>query len=146
MTKLLTLVVAALVGAMPGSAQQGGVTLAGSAKDSTADSTAATTAPKKAPRKAPRYEAPAIEIQHIRPIDQRGINVYESPKEAQVPFTGFKLTWGGAFTQQFQNLTHENTAAPRIVNGADQNTLIPIGSGVNHADATPYPNVPLPPG
>jgi hypothetical protein len=143
MTILRTLIVAALAGAMPASAQQGGVTLAGSAKDSTADSTAATTAPKKAPRKAPRYEAPAIEIQHIRPIDQRGINVYESPKEAQVPFTGFKLTWGGAFTQQFQNLTHENTAAPRIVNGVDQNTLIPIGSGFNNADANLYLNVQL---
>ncbi len=137
-----TLMIATLVGAIPASAQQRPVSLAGSAKgDSTADS--AVTKPAKKPARVPRYEAPPIEIQHIRPIDQRGINVFESPKNDPIPFSGFRLTWGGAFAQQFQNLTHENTASPKIVNNVDQNSLIPIGSGFNNADANIYLNAQL---
>src|SRR6476619_2693531 len=37
--------------------------------------------------------APKVEIQHIRPTDMRGLNVYEPPKEEGVPYTGFKLNW-----------------------------------------------------
>ena len=94
----------------------------------------------KVPR-LPRYEAPPVEIAHIRAPDQRGVNVYESPKEETVPFTGFKLIWGGAFTQQFQNLTHSNTASPKMVGTVDANSLIQIGSGFNNADANLFMNV-----
>ena len=142
-TTLRTLIVAALVSAMPAAAQQGTVSLAGGTTDSTADSSAAARAPKKKPARMPRYEAPPIEIQHIRPVDQRGLNVFEAPKDDPIPFNGFRLAWGGAFAQQFQNLTHQNTAAPKIVNGVDQNSLIPIGSGFNNADANLYLNVQL---
>ncbi|HJQ12860.1 MAG TPA: hypothetical protein VJ840_17650 [Gemmatimonadaceae bacterium] len=88
--------------------------------------------------------APAIEIQNYRPEDKRGINVFEAPKDESVPYTGFKLQWGGAFTQQFQGLDHSNTAAPRLVttNGVttDANKLIRIGHGPNNAVANLYLN------
>ena len=48
------------------------------------------------------------------PGRQRGLNVFESPKEEGAAYTGFKLSWGGAFTQQYQKLSHSNTAAPKI--------------------------------
>lgn len=83
---------------------------------------------------------PPIEIQHIRPADQRGLNVFEPLKNDGVPYTGFKLTWGAAFTQQFQALQHRNTAAPRLVNTVDQNQLMPIGNGFNNAVANLYLN------
>ena len=37
-----------------------------------------------------------IVIQHMRPHDQRGLNVFEAPKDDGVPFTGFRLDWGAA--------------------------------------------------
>jgi hypothetical protein len=107
---------------------------------------AAEPAPKPKPT-APRYIAPAQEIQYLRHADQRGINVFESPKEEGAAFTGMKLNWGGAFAQQFQNLTHENTAAPRMTGtgtaAVNANQLIAIGSGFNNANANLYLNVQL---
>ena len=44
-----------------------------------------------------------IVIQYYRPQDKRGINVFESPKAAGVPFTDFKLDIGAAFTSQVQD-------------------------------------------
>ena len=82
-------------------------------------------------------------IQHIRPQDQRGLNVFETPKEPGVAFTGFQLSWGAAFTQQFQGLRHENAAAPRIVNNVNQNQLMSIGNGFNNATANLYLNAQL---
>ena len=92
---------------------------------------------------------PTIEIQHLRANDQRGINVFESPKNDKVPYQGFKLNFGAAFTQQFQGLGHENTAAPRMVTGAagspatNANQLIQIGHGFNNAVANLYVNAQL---
>ncbi len=104
----------------------------------TTDSTVTT--PKKAPS-PPRYVLPKQEMQYMRHADQRGINVFESPKDEGPDFTGFKLNWGGAFAQQFQNLTHQNTASPKVVGGVDANSLIQIGSGFNNADANLFLNV-----
>ena len=84
--------------------------------------------------------APKVEIQHIRPTDMRGLNVYEPPKEEGVPYTGFKLNWGAGFTQQFQGLDHQNAAAPKVVSGVDANKLIQIGHGFNNAEANLYMN------
>ncbi|HKH91895.1 MAG TPA: hypothetical protein VKA54_08830, partial [Gemmatimonadaceae bacterium] len=86
--------------------------------------------------------------QHMRALDQRGLNVFESPKEPGAAYTGFKLSWGGAFAQQFQNLTHQNAAAPKMAKDAagkdyNQNALIPIGSGFNNANANLYLNAQL---
>ena len=84
--------------------------------------------------------APKVQIQHIRPTDMRGLNVYESPKEQGVEYTGFKLDWGAGFTQQFQGLDHKNTAGAKVVNGVDANKLIQIGHGFNNAEANLYMN------
>ena len=104
----------------------------------TKDSTVA--APKKAPS-PPRYVMPKEEMQYMRHADQRGVNVFESSKDEGPDYTGFKLNWGGAFAQQFQNLTHQNAASPKLVNGVDANNLMPIGSGFNNADANLFLNV-----
>ena len=81
-----------------------------------------------------------IVIQHLRPVDKRGIYTFESPKNDAVPFTGFRVDLGAAFTQQFQGLEHSNSAAPRIVNGVNQNELMKIGKGFNNAAANLYVN------
>ena len=116
------------------------VASAGAAKDSTKIDSAAA---KKAKMRLPRYIAPASDIQYIRKADVRGLNVFESPKTEGADYTGLKLSWGGAFSQEFQNLTHENTAAPKLVNGVNQNALMPIGSGFNTANANLFLNVQL---
>lgn len=81
---------------------------------------------------------PLIEIQHLRPRDQRGINVFEPSKDDDVPFTNLKIGFGAAFTQQFQGLDHSNAAAPKVTNGVDANQLIQIGHGFNNAVANLY--------
>ena len=114
---------------------------------------AATVAPAPAPaadtaaKKPLLYAPPPIEIQHLRAADKRGLNVFEAPKEEGASYTGFKLSWGAAFTQQYQSLSHSNTAAPKMVTTAgvttDANKLIEIGSGFNNAVANLYMNAQL---
>lgn len=82
-------------------------------------------------------------IQHIRPVDQRGINIFESPKNDSTPYHGLALSLGAAFTQQFQGLKHSNKADPNMVNGTDANQLITIGNGFNNATANLYMNAQL---
>ena len=113
-----------------------------STSDTAATKDSALVPPKKAPS-PPRYVIPKQDIQYIRHADQRGVNVFESSKDEGPDFTGFKLNWGGAFAQQFQNLTHENVAAPKLVNGVDANSLMQIGSGFNNAVANLFLNVQL---
>ena len=87
-----------------------------------------------------------ITIQHMRPNDQRGVNVFESPKEPGVEYTGFKVDFGAAFTSQVQSLEHENTAAPALVNGVNANELADIGFGFNNSTANVYLHAQLAPG
>jgi len=136
-------ILAALAAAAPALAQQPVVTQAGSARDSAAATDTQPT--KQSASRLPRYIASASQIQHIRYADQRGVNVFESPKEAGAEFTGLKISWGGAFAQQYQNLTHQNTAAPKLVTGStvNQNQLIALGQGFNNANANLYLNVQL---
>lgn len=47
-------------------------------------------------------------IDNYRPMDKTGINVFEAPKNIDTEFTGIKVRIGGAFTQQFQALSHSN--------------------------------------
>lgn len=103
----------------------------------TADSTAKVDSAKEGAKKISTL--PAIEIQHIRPQDSRGLNIFEPPKEPGVAYTGFKLGLGAAFTQQFQGLQHSNTAVPKSV-GDTSNKLIGIGNGFNNAVANLYVN------
>ena len=87
-----------------------------------------------------------IDIQRVRPLDQRGLLMFEYPKNDGVPFKGFVMSWGAAFTQQFQGLHHDNAASPRVVAGANQNELMGIGNGFNNAAANLYLNAQLAPG
>ena len=56
-----------------------------------------------------RFQQP-IDLQYFRAQDKRGLNVFETPKVAGAPYRGFHIDWGAAFTQQFQGLSHSNTA------------------------------------
>jgi hypothetical protein len=84
-----------------------------------------------------------IVIQRLRPVDARGLNKYESAKFDEVPYTGFKLAWGAAFTQQFQGLGHSNAATPVIKNNVNTNQLMTLGHGFNNAVANLYLNAQL---
>ena len=99
----------------------------------------------KAAAAAASLEKPIV-IQNIRPNDQRGINVFEAPKESAVAFDGFKLDFGAAFTQQFQSIDHSNTAAERMDGTTNLNQLIEIGPGFNNATANLYLNAQVAPG
>src|SRR6476620_3598321 len=68
-----------------------------------------------------------ISIQHIRPMDQRGVNMFEPSKHDTVTFGGTRVAFGGAFRQDFQGLEHSN-ANPTT-------PLIGIGHGFNNASA-----------
>jgi hypothetical protein len=87
-----------------------------------------------------------ITMQYYRPLDQRGINMFETSKEPGVDYTGFKLDFGAGFTSQLQNLSHRNTAAPNMVNGVNANQLADIGFGFNNPTANLYINAQLAPG
>jgi hypothetical protein len=95
-----------------------------------------------------RFQPPTT-IQYLRPQDKRGINVFETSKEPGVAYNGFQLSWGAAFTQQFQGLTHSNTADSVPVSGVvltNKNRLMEIGKGFNNATANMYLHAQLAPG
>jgi hypothetical protein len=112
---------------------------------------------KIAPKTVPADEAkktqasllPPIVLQHFRPFDKRGLNVFEPPKDEGVAYTGFKIDFGAAFTQQFQGLDHSNAAAPKMVTptgggaAVDANQLVRVGHGFNNAVANLYLNAQL---
>jgi hypothetical protein len=83
-------------------------------------------------------EGRRIVIQHFRPNDQRGLNMFETPKEPGVEYTGFKMDFGAAFTSQVQSLEHRNTATALVVNGVNTNELADIGFGFNNSTANVY--------
>ena len=85
-----------------------------------------------------RLALPTSRIQHMRPRDQRGLFIFESPKEDTVSYNGFTLQWGAAFTQEMQSLQHHNTAQSVMVAGVNQNELMAIGGGFNNAVANLY--------
>ena len=51
------------------------------------------------------------DLDNFRPRDQRGINVFEAPKDSVTTFDGVKVRIGGASTLQFQAIDHENNGA-----------------------------------
>jgi hypothetical protein len=91
-----------------------------------------------APPATARALSTPVKISFFNPHDARALNTFEPPKAERVPYTGFALQAGAAFTQQFQSIDHDNTASPNIVSGVDLNSLIDIGSGFNNADANLY--------
>jgi hypothetical protein len=78
-----------------------------------------------------------ISMQYFRPQDKRGINVFETTKEPGVKFEGFKVDFNAAFTSQVQNVSHSNTAAPKLVD---------IGFGFNNSTANLALHAQLAPG
>ncbi len=81
------------------------------------------------------------QISNWRAYDQSGINVFETGKTDSVKFDGLKVRWGAGFTQQFQGLTHENTAINNTGSGA--NRLYPIKPGFMTAQANLFMDVQL---
>lgn len=79
------------------------------------------------------------QINFFRPNDQRGVDKFETTKTDTVPYDGLKVRIGGAFTQQYQGLTHSNTASPIMdtIGGKvyNLNNLYPLASGFNLATA-----------
>ncbi len=69
--------------------------------------------------------AASAQIQHFRPYDQSGLNVFETPAEADTAFEEMTVSWGAAFTHQFQGLDHNNAPGG----------LIELGPGFNTATA-----------
>lgn len=75
------------------------------------------------------------------PYDQRGINRFETSKAADtLPFEGLRIRFGAGFTQQFQNLKHENKLA---ANNTTTNRLFPLQSGFMTAQANLVTDVQL---
>src|SRR5580693_8314768 len=83
------------------------------------------------------------QIQNVRPADERGINVFENPKTDTSVFKKVTVGFGGAFEQDFQNLTHTTTSTPVLVAGVNKNALMPIGPGFTTAMANLDMNVQL---
>ncbi|GAA0754162.1 OprO/OprP family phosphate-selective porin [Psychroflexus lacisalsi] len=55
------------------------------------------------------------DLDNFRPRDQRGINVFEAPKDTVTTFDGLKVRIGGASTLQFQSIDHENNGAVPLI-------------------------------
>lgn len=88
-------------------------------------------------------------IANMRAYDQRGINVFEDPKDT-VEFDGLKVKFGAGFTQQFQNLKHTNKDALNNTTGSfasgtsvPGNKLKVITPGFQTAQANLYMDVQL---
>lgn len=71
------------------------------------------------------------EIQYFRPWDQDGVNVFEPAKNNAVEYDGIKVRVGGAFSQQFQALSHSNDTT---FSGSD-NALYALAPGFTLATA-----------
>ena len=141
---LFAMTAAAILGASSAGAQTV-VALADTTPDSALASDTTAAATTKAAKKASLQKE--IVIQNFRPNDQRGLNVFESPKEPGVAYNGFRIDVGAAFAQQYQGLSHSNTAAlDPDGDGVSQNQLMTIGQGFNLATANLYVNAQLAPG
>jgi hypothetical protein len=74
-------------------------------------------------------------MQFFRPNNQKGLHVFETTKNDSSEFTGMKVKVGGNFTQDFQALSHHNSATPVLVGGVNSNQLIALTNGFNLAMA-----------
>lgn len=88
-----------------------------------------------------------LKIQNWRAYDKSGINVFEPAKDLTTPFDGLKVRIGGSFTQQFQGLSHSNTAAYDTISyrgkAANGNELYALAPGFNLATANLFVDVQL---
>jgi hypothetical protein len=136
-TKSSVLLAAAVLYAIPAFAQNNAPV------DTTTKATAAAPTDSGPAKAAQPSNVQQIVIQRLRPVDARGLNTYEGMKNDGIPYTGFKLAWGAAFTQQFQGLGHSNTATPVLKNNVNANQLMTLGHGFNNAVANLYLNAQL---
>jgi hypothetical protein len=130
----------------PVAAQQTSQDAARSSESAAVSTPSTTEEQEKAAAEASWKKGRPARIQYSRALDKRGINVFETTKEPGVEFTGFKLDFGAAFTSQVQNLSHDNTAAPSLVNGVNANQLQRIGFGFNNSTANAVLHAQLAPG
>ena len=77
--------------------------------------------------------AQRADIDNFRPYDKNGLNIFETPKDSMTDFDELGVRIGGAFAQQFQGLSHENT--PFEENGEVVNPLYALAPGFNLATA-----------
>ncbi len=70
-------------------------------------------------------------LDNLKPRDQRGLTVFENPKDTVSTFDHLRVKVGGAFALQFQGIKHENNATPVIVNGVNTTQLYNIGNNIN---------------
>ena len=81
------------------------------------------------------------------PYDQRGLNLFETSKlPDSIPFEGPRMRIGAGFTQQFQNIKHENTAlnnSGTTPANSGANKLYPVKPGFMTAQANLFLDVQL---
>ncbi|MCS3869390.1 hypothetical protein J3D55_002306 [Chryseobacterium ginsenosidimutans] len=70
-------------------------------------------------------------LDNLKPRDQRGLTVFENPKDTVSTFDHLRVKVGGAFALQFQGIRHENNATPVMVNGVNTTQLYDIGNNIN---------------
>ncbi len=84
------------------------------------------------------------DIQYYRPYDQRGANIFESPKSDMGVSGDFKVRLGANFAQQFQSLDHSNKAdfiplpyktSSGAIDTTSANQLVDLSPGFNLATA-----------
>ena len=90
-------------------------------------------------------QAQQRDLDNSRPLDKRGINVFESPKDTISTFDGVRVRIGGASTIQFQALDHESKGVWNNAQG-EPSRLIEIGSNFNLPTANLDLDVALAPG
>lgn len=73
----------------------------------------------------------SAQIQYSRQNNKDGMHTFEPSKVDATEYTGFKLQIGGAFTQGYQSLSHENVDT----SAANKNKLYALGNGFNLAAA-----------
>jgi hypothetical protein len=77
-----------------------------------------------------QVQAQQRDLDNFRPLDQRGINMFEAPKDTISTFDGVRVRVGGASTIQFQGLSHESSGQWTDAEG-NPTGLIEIGSNFN---------------
>jgi hypothetical protein len=81
----------------------------------------------------------SIMFAQMRPTDQTGINVFETPK-TETEFNGLKIDIGGAFSQPYMALSQSNSSSGLPYNANSTNTLFPVAHNFSLAMANLYLN------
>lgn len=63
------------------------------------------------------------DLDNYRQPDQRGINVFEAPKDSLLSFDGVQVRIGGSSTLQFQAVDHENSGGVELIEIGDNFNL-----------------------